>query len=135
MHKIWIRFLADLAEKMDSPEMVESNGKTLLDNSIVFHSSDMATGLHSFKAGDGAWNDRGSGTYCRGMPYLYLGDSGCGLKTNEHFVLDGVNADQTNFSHGELLMTFARQCGVSAQTLPSFGDQALCEKVVSPIIP
>lgn len=134
LHRIWMSFLADLAEKMDAPEMAESDGATVLDHTILLHSSDMVTGLHTFKAGVGAWNNRQNGEYARGMPYLYLGGSRCGLKTNVHHELDGPSQDQSNFAHGEFLMTLARALGVSEAALPAFGEPEFCQKLVSPIL-
>lgn len=77
-----------LADELDSTERLEGDGSTVLDNSVLLHTSDMATGLHTFKAGVGAWNRREGGQYSRGMPYCIAGSAGGALRTNQHFVLD-----------------------------------------------
>jgi hypothetical protein len=61
--------LADLAKKMDS--FTESNGKTLLDNSLVFASNELSEPGHG-------------GNHLRDMPVITLGGAGGALRTGNH---------------------------------------------------
>ncbi|MBN8616060.1 MAG: DUF1552 domain-containing protein [Deltaproteobacteria bacterium] len=121
LHQVFMGLFAHLADELDSADRLEAGGSTVLDNAVLLHTSDMTTGLHTFKAGSGPWTIREGGQYARGMPYLYAGSAGGALRTNQHFVLDD-DAYVGRHSHGELFLTLARAMGVTEEQLPTFGE-------------
>lgn len=133
LHKVWMGLYGHLADELDNTERLEGDGSTVLDNSVLLHTSDMATGLHTFKAGVGAWNRREGGQYSRGMPYCIAGSAGGALRTNQHFVLDDESYTG-RYGHGEFLLTMARAVGVSAEALPVFGEPEFCERTVDELL-
>lgn len=133
LHKVFMGLFAHLADELDSPERLESGGSTVLDNACLLHTSDMTTGLHTFKAGVGAWTIRDGNQYARGMPYLYAGSAGGALRTNQHVVLDDDSYDGLH-NHGELFLTIARAVGVSEEALPSFGEPDLCRGTIDALL-
>lgn len=133
LHKVYMGLFAHLAGEMDREDRLEASGRTVLDESVLLHTSDMVTGLHTFKSGDGAWNRRDTGQYGRGVPYLFAGSAGGALKTGEHFVLDAPDFSG-RFSHGELFLTLARALGIDADRLPSFGDEAFCHQTIDALL-
>jgi hypothetical protein len=133
LHKVFIGLFAQLAGELDRTDRLEATGTTVLDNSVLLHTSDMVTGLHTFRSGEGAWNRRDTGQYGRGAPYLFAGSAGDALKSGEHFVLDAPDF-AGRFSHGELFLTLARALGIGPDRLASFGDPGFCHTTIDALL-
>lgn len=138
---LWrMRLLARFAQKLDS--MPDVDGRSVLDNTCIVHTSDVATGLHdSFPLQEWGYSnvmyDAPPGSRPKGMPFLYLGGLGGTLKTGKHFDLSAGDTYGTalgKYSHGELYLTIARAMGISASELPSFGNKAVCKQTISEIL-
>ncbi len=137
--QVWrMEVLRDFALKLDS--ISEGEGTTVLDNSVIVHTSELLTGTHDiFPLQNWGYSDPAENPPARmtGLPMFYIGGCGGALKTGQHFRLDQTHtyADGLGkYSHGELYLTMARAMDIDAAALPSFGDPEVCNSVVEEIL-
>jgi hypothetical protein len=151
-NKMFSDFILDLASADDG------DGHTVLDNTLVFQTSEMLTGLHEvipshiwgygnkgddpgpYGAGAGANDD--SPKRSTGLNMFYAGGGGGSVKTGKLFDFrndPGYNRDRYapdfgHYSHGEVMLTMARAMGVTPDALPSFGMPEVCQGEVSELL-
>lgn len=131
--EVFGRFL----DRLDA--VVEENGRTVLDNTIVVHVSDMLTGLHDgMPMQEWGYSNPANGftdpaMIPTGLPLLTVGGGTYGISTGHHHRFDRTDtyySDTGKYSHGELYLTIARALGVGADALPTFGTPDLCRNTV-----
>ncbi|MDQ3037535.1 MAG: DUF1552 domain-containing protein [Myxococcota bacterium] len=137
--QIWrMRLLADFLRTLDSA--IDVDGRTVLDNTLVVHVSEILTGLHdTVPHQEWGYSNRMEHPPARpsGLPFFYVGDLGGALHTGRHVRLDGEHTyfdGLGKYSHGELYLTLARAMGIGRESLPSFGTPELCHRLVGEII-
>jgi hypothetical protein len=139
--QIWrLQHLARFADRLS--KMTDVDGRSVLDNTVIVHLTDIMTGLHDTipKQEWGYSNPMESpppGSRPLGLPIFLLGGLGGALKTGLHLDLskgDTYGDALGKYSHGELLLTIARAMGVSAAQLPTFGDAEVCKRTISEIM-
>lgn len=143
-HAWRMTLLAKFCDIMSATEDVDGN--SMLDNMCILHASEILTGTHDGIPGqEWGWSNDKSDENVKarpegvpkGMPYFYIGGLGGKLKTNAHLNFTGVDTYATKlgkYSHNELFWTIARQFGLDANVLPSFGDPECCKNLISEIM-
>lgn len=137
--QVWrMGMLRDFAMKLDG--IAEGEGTSVLDNTVIVHTSEVMTGLHDgMPLQEWGYANPMDNAPARmtGLPIFYLGGAGGALKTGQHFRLDKTHtyADGLGkYSHGELYLTMARAMGIDDASLPTFGDPEVCKNVVEEIL-
>jgi hypothetical protein len=107
-----ISMFSSFLQKLDA--ITEANGKTILDNSLIFLSSELA---------DGNAHNQGATTYSgfsgpTGKPILLAGSAGGKIKTGRHAIYS--NAPQAN-----LFIALLNTLGVPATTFGAVGNMPL----------
>lgn len=98
---------ARLLSRLDSYE--EADGKTVLDNSVILYSNELADGKdHSFM----------------NQPYILAGSAGGALKQGQHLLLgDGSDWDVEKAPHNRLLNTIVNAMGIESDWFGATPDQ------------
>ena len=129
----------DFLRTLDSVNDI--NGRTVLDNTVVVHISEIMTGLHDTMPlqewGYSNPMDTSSPYRPKGLPCFYVGGCGGQLRTGLHLDLsrgDTYGEGLGKYSNGELWLTIARAMGVTADQLPTFGTPEVCRRVISEML-
>ena len=134
-----LRLFVDFLRTLDS--VTDIDGRTVLDNTVVVHISEIMTGLHDTLPRQ-EWGysnpmDPSSPYRPTGLPVFYVGGCGGKLRTGLHLDLtagDTYAEGLGKYSHGELWLTIARAMGVTPEQLPTFGTPAVCQRVISEML-
>jgi hypothetical protein len=136
---IWrTNMLRDFALKLDS--IPEGDGTTVLDNTVIAHTSEILTGLHDgLPHQEWGYSNLMDDAPVRptGLPIALIGGAGGALKTGQHFRLDKTHTygdGLGKYSHGELWLTLARAVGIDEASLPTFGDPDVCKSLIEEIL-
>jgi hypothetical protein len=135
-----MQHLSNFAQKLS--KMTDVDGRSVLDNTVIVHTSEIMTGLHDTipKQEWGYSNPMDTpppGSRPVGLPMFLLGGLGGSLKTGTHLDLskgDTYGDALGKYGHGELYLTLARAMGIPASKLATFGDPAVCKNLVSEIL-
>ena len=156
-NKVFADFILDLAS-------ADEGGHSVLDNTVVYHTSDMLTAQHETTPSQlWGYNNRDGdpSVYCqngrciggnsperaRGLNTFYVGSGGGALRTGQLFdFLDkskGYNPDRHvaefgHYSHGEVMLTMARAMGIGPgqdkTQLDSFGEPEFCKGEITELL-
>lgn len=130
--------LRDFLRTLDSVRDVD--GRTVLDNTVVVHVSEIMTGLHEgMPLQEWGYANPVATPPARpkGMPYFFIGGCGGALRTGgyhdfsrTHTYADGLG----KYSHGELFLTMARAMGIGSDRLATFGTPEVCQRTIDEIL-
>ena len=128
--------LAKFVDKLATT--VDTDGRMMLDNTIIVHTSEMITGAHDLLANSQrAWFGSPGPSKPVGLPMFVIGPTDGPLKSGIHLNLTGTDTYGTSlgkYSHGEVFLTIARAMGITEAQMPTFGNPEVCKRVVSELL-